>query len=129
MTRLINNQGTWQIQIDKTDHKAICIILSDMPNQYLEVVEKDETTFTFEFSSWDYDGPDRSNEYEYRYLLSKICDNPDPDLIIPIPYCEPSPLQKELSKFNFMDSQLTRGFLENVGRIENPQKTTFEWKE
>ncbi len=118
MARLINNKGTFYLQIEKADHKGLCTVLEYLDGLYLEVTEQDPITYTFGFACWNYDGMEQmDSESDLRNLLSKISENPDPDLIIPrdpiIPPREYT--EEELSKLSWRDlNELKEGILNQI---------------
>lgn len=152
MARLINNKGTWHLQIAKNDSKGLVALLSDLPSTYLKLESQDEETFTFGFCEWDYDGmEDRTEMYsisDLRAILSKISENPDPDLIIPR---DPEPVfdtpltdeeYEELVKtmatpelmqhpkvFSYLLAKRHIRFLEAIGSDLSINHETFKWSE
>jgi hypothetical protein len=126
MTRLINNQGHWRIEIRKSDHKAMAKIIRHNPCEFLSI-EKTHKTIKISFSDCGYDGPEYASESEYRAILSKITKKPDPDLVIPREPRTESALTKNL--FEYPSSPMVLQFLEEVGTMKNPKNTTFMWRE
>jgi len=138
MTRLINNQGHWQIEIRKSDQKAMAKIIRHNPCEFLSI-EKTHKTFKISFSDQGYDGPEYASESDYRAILSKITKKPDPDLVIPdksFPvefvngiFATTDPLTATIMREWQRPTQITKTFLEEVGAIKDPKNTTFQWKE
>lgn len=142
MTRIINNQGHWQIEIRKSDHKAMAKIIRHNPCAYISIHETKETYIT-SFLDWGYDGPERASESDYRAILSKITKKPDPDLVIPdksFPvefvngiFATTDPLTAKIMRELQKPSKMALDFINQVGTTENDQgrtnHTKFQWKE
>lgn len=142
MTRLINNQGHWQIEIRKSDHKAMAKIIRHNPCEFLSI-DKTHKTFKISFSDQGYDGPEYASESDYRAILSKITKKPDPDLVIPDNFVSiefkngilatTDPLTATFLRELQNPSKMALDFINQVGTSENDQSRTnhtkFQWKE
>jgi hypothetical protein len=138
MTRLINNQGHWQIEIRKSDHKAMAKIIRHNPCTYFAIHET-KGIYRISFSDQGYDGPEYASEADYRAILSKITKKPGPDLVIPdksFPvefvngiFATTDPLTATIMREWQRPTQMIKTFLEEVGTIKDPKNTTFQWKE
>jgi hypothetical protein len=138
MTRLINNQGHWQIEIRKSDHKAMAKIIRHNPCTYTSIHET-KGIYRISFSEWSYDGPEHASESDYRAILSKITKKPDPDLVIPdksFPvefvngiFATTDPLTATIMREWQRPTELTKTFLEEAGNLANTKHIPFQWKE
>lgn len=133
MARLVNNKGNFYIEINKDSQTEISLIA--IHGGLIQLQEETKNSYLFEILENGYDGASPTWEHEYRSVLEKITNNPEPEIVIPRdPYISIAPgsfgnmpeiyrtLTEQYPKQNDIN------FLAEVGNKEI-LNTTFRWNE
>lgn len=134
MARLINDKGTWLLQINKDQPKELYALLSNLDGYYLETEKEEVNVYIFRLRDYCQDEAWTISESDYRNILSKISEIPDSDLIIP---CEKISDSRQFKSYGIeiydkllktYPSQQDQKFLSELG-TKMPIDAKFQWNE